>query len=463
MVSRKEVDAMITVLGLSTQAFPYVLHKSYDPDVMTRALEAPNTYTMYIGRIFTHLMLLTNYYLGLDIINENLDKTQIMDTTHSTHEEKARNVRLDKLREIIKKNNKKDLNSQKTLDIMGLRNFLIGTGLTQQKIDTNKYLTKAIRNDLVQLKKLLKVDFRSLAIYMDFFFYFFYDAVETALSDSKVQLNSFQNTFYLINDAIQKVIKNKQSLYQQYLKVISNDQNKDKQKNVAFSMWCSNSIGPGEYRNMLGFSDTDMEVKRLLRHTGKIDFSEIRQKIAYMDDCDILLNYFQRSMLLSAVRPVLTLYIDLLNQVKELCGGRYNAKDLSELTLGQVLDDEEIASENKKLCEKVTTLFGQFAKLWSQKIEGLIEISDSNKLVFRYLNETISDARMKQFGEALSDIQSAPLLFFVLVRSSDIVTENSQLTLRLNDLSMIPKAIISTICTVQNNFIAFAINEKKIY
>lgn len=463
MVSRKEVEAMITVLGLNTQAFPYQLHKGYDAEVMTRVLEAPNTYTMYIGRIFTHLMMLTNYYLGLDMINENLDKTQVIDTTHSTHEEKARAIRLDKLREIIKKNNKKDLDSQKTLDIFGLRNFLIGTGMTQQKIDTNKYLTKAIRNDLVQLKKLLKVDFRSLAIYMDFFFYFFYDSVESALSDSKVQLNSFDNTFYLINDAIQRVIKNKQALYQQYLKAISSDQNKDKLKNVAFSMWCSNSMGPGEYRNMLGFSDTDMEVKRLLRHTGKIDFNEIRQKIAYMEDCEILMNYFMRSMVLSIVRPILTVYIELLKQVKELCNGRFSAKELSDLTLGQVLQDKDSQSEHKNLCVSIESLFAQFAKLWLQKIEPLVERMDNNKLVFRFQCEDLPDSKIKQFTESLSDIDSAPLLYFALVRSRDTVTENSQLTLKLNDTSMIPKAILSTICTVQNSFIEFAINEKKIY
>ena len=142
-------------------------------------------------------------------------------------------------------------------------------------------------------------------------------------------------------------------------------------------MWCSNSIGPGEYRNMLGFSDTDMEVKRLLRHTGKIDFNEIRQKIAYMEDCDILMNYFMRSMVLSIVRPILTIYIELLKQVKELCNGRYSAKELADLTLGQVLHDEENQSDHKALCSSIENLFAQFGKLWSQKIEPLVEDTET--------------------------------------------------------------------------------------
>lgn len=228
-------------------------------------------------------------------------------------------------------------------------------------------------------------------------------------------------------------------------------------------MWCSNSIGPGEYRKMLGFSSTDMEVKRLLRHTGKIDFNEIRQKIAYMEDCDILMNYFMRSMVLSIVRPILTVYIELLKQVKELCNGRYSAKELADLNLGQVLQDEENQSEHKSLCESIQSLFNSFQKLWTQKIEPLVERMDNNKLVFRFQGEDLPDSRIKQFTESLSDIESSPILNFILVRSRDIVTENSSLTLRLNDASVIPKAILSTICTVQNSFIEFAINEKKIY
>lgn len=214
---------------------------------------------------------------------------------------------------------------------------------------------------------------------------------------------------------------------------------------------------------MLGFSDTDMEVKRLLRHTGKIDFNEIRQKIAYMEDCDILMNYFMRSMVLSIVRPILTIYIELLKQVKELCNGRYSAKELADLTLGQVLHDEENQSDHKALCSSIENLFAQFGKLWSQKIEPLVERMDNNKLVFKFQNEDLPDSKIKQFGESLGDIKTSPILYFVLVRSRDTVTENSELTLRLNDFSIIPKAILSTICTVQNSFIEFAINEKKIY
>ena len=88
---------------------------------------------------------------------------------------------------------------------------------------------------------------------------------------------------------------------------------------------------------------------------------------------------------------------------------------------------------------------------------------DNNKLVFRFQCEDLPDSKIKQFGESLTDIETAPLLYFALIRSRDTVTENSQLTLKLNDCSMIPKAILSTICTVQNSFIEFAINEKKIY
>lgn len=87
-------------------------------------------------------------------------------------------------------------------------------------------------------------------------------------------------------------------------------------KNVALGMWCSNSMGPSDYRIMLGFTDTDMEVKRLLRHTGKIGFTEIRSKISNMNDCEILVDYFMKSLVLSIVKPVLTIYIELLILVK---------------------------------------------------------------------------------------------------------------------------------------------------
>jgi hypothetical protein len=91
---------------------------------------------MYLGRVICHLMMLTNYYLGFDLINDNMDKIWLIDSSQTQHEEKARAKRLVKLKEIIQDNNKKDLKKRKVLDVNALRKFLSGTSQNISSIDT---------------------------------------------------------------------------------------------------------------------------------------------------------------------------------------------------------------------------------------------------------------------------------------------------------------------------------------
>jgi hypothetical protein len=78
-------------------------------------------------------------------------------------------------------------------------------------------LIKNIKKDLMALKKIFKVDFKSLTIYMDWIFYYMTQDIETS---KKKKPLTFENAYDRINRCVSKVMKNKKKLYQQYVKTL---------------------------------------------------------------------------------------------------------------------------------------------------------------------------------------------------------------------------------------------------